>query len=139
MRTDVQIMADAADGPAFSNRSEYDYWADGGRGCYDCANDDQATETWCPILSVALLGKWPAEWARRVHRPDPTSTGFEIVDECSEFLRRPDDGDDDGPKPPPAPTPPAAQLPGQADIFEVFADQIVEQIKQQAPAQAVSA
>jgi hypothetical protein len=134
MRTHEQIAADAADERPFSNSSEYEYWAGSGKGCYDCLNDDAKTEKWCPILGVALLGQWPTEWSRRTiewSSPADASWGtpaasgsYEVVDECAEFLRRPDDdggGDDDDPDPGPPPV-----IDGQVDLFEVFADEIVE-------------
>lgn len=127
IRTDAQINADAADQRPFSNMSEYEYWADSGQGCYDCIHDNPDQERFCPILSVALLSRWPVEWTRRIVKPHPDSAGFNVVDQCTEFTRRPDNGDDDNPEPPPGPKPPAAELDGQVDMFEIFADQIVEQ------------
>jgi hypothetical protein len=135
MRTDEQIMADAADERPFSNHSEYDYWADSGKGCYDCVNDDAETEKYCPILSAALLGKWPREWTRATHQWQigDKSGSYEVVDTCTEFERRPDDGD--GPPPDPEPVPVAD---GQVDMFEVFADQIVDQVAELPRLEAVA-
>lgn len=137
MRTDEEIMADAENRSPFSNGSEYDYWA--GRWCYRCVKDNAETETWCPILSVAMLGNWPKELTRhyvkfgariegtdRVEVSETTPDdpdGCAFVDTCTEFEeRRDDDGDD----PEPEPGPPV--IDGQVDMFEVFADQIVEQV-----------
>jgi hypothetical protein len=128
MRTAEQIMADAADGPAFSNGSEYSYWANSGKGCYDCVHDNPATETYCPILSVGLLGRWPKEWAHSAvgwTSTDGSRSGsYEVVGQCTEFERR-RKGGGDGPKPKPAPP----DCDGQVDMFEVFADQIVEHVE----------
>jgi hypothetical protein len=101
MRTDEQIMADAADERPFSNHSEYEVWADSGNGCYDCAHDNPDAERYCPILSAALLGKWPREWTRAAHQwqVGDKSGSYEVVDECVEFERRPDDGDGPPPEP----------------------------------------
>lgn len=145
MRTSEQIQADAEDRSPFSNGSEYDYWA--GRWCYRCRRDDAATETWCPILSVAMLGAWPKELTRhyvkfgariegtdRVEVSETTADdpdGCTFVDTCSEFDERRDGEDDPTPEPGP---PPVAD--GQVDMFEVFADQITEQVRDAA---AVSA
>jgi hypothetical protein len=126
MRTDEQIMADAADKSPFSNMTEYEIWADSGRGCFDCTRDNPNAELFCPILSVALLSKWPTEWTRATRHWEAggKSGSYEVVGECTEFERRPDgDGDDPDPEPEPEPV-----IEGQVDMFEVFADQIVEQI-----------
>lgn len=122
MRSDDEIMADAADERPFSNYSEFEHWADAGRGCYDCLHYD--TPTGCPIEGTALLGKWPKEWTRRVFKPHVDSSGIEVVDECTEFEERRDDGNSE-PEPEPEP-PPVAE--GQVDMFEVWADEIVEHV-----------
>lgn len=138
MRTYEQIAADAEDCSPFSNGSEYDHWAD--RWCYRCRRDDAETETWCPILSVAMLGSWPKELTRhyvkfgariegtsRVEVSETTADdpdGCAFVDRCTEFEER---RDDDGDAPEPQPSPPPV-IDGQVDMFEVFADQVVEQI-----------
>jgi len=130
MRTPDEIAADAEARSPFSNHTEYEMWAGHGRGCYDCANDDDATEKYCPILGAALLGGWPKEWTRRTVQWEigGKSGSYEVVDECTDFDRRPDDdGPDDGddqPEPDPGPPP---VLEGQIDMFEVFADRIAEQ------------
>lgn len=141
MRTSEQIAADAEDRSPFSNHSEFDYWADSGKGCYDCLHDNPATETYCPILSAAMLGNWPKELTRRYVKfgafdkgtnrfevfettaDDPDGCAF--VATCTEFEER-RDGEDD-PEPDPEPPPVNA---GQIDMFEVFADQITEQVRQ---------
>ena len=132
MRTAEQIAADAENRRAFSNGSEYEYWADSGRGCYDCTQDDPNTEKYCPILGVALLGQWPKEWARRT--VESRYGSYEAVGECAEFDERRDDGepDDDSPDPDPGP-PPAVE--GQIDMFEVFAERIADEATAVRPAE----
>lgn len=134
MRTPDEISADAADEQPFSNHTEYEMWAGSGRGCYDCANDDDAAEKWCPILGTALLGKWPKEWTRRAYTWEigGKSGSIENVDECIEFDRRPDDdGPGDEPEPDPGPPP---VIEGQVDMFEVFADQAIASLQHPAGA-----
>jgi hypothetical protein len=132
MRTVEEVWADAVDKPPFSNHTEFEIWAGSGSGCYDCVNDDAATEKYCPILGAALLGKWPREWPRVVHRWEigDASGTRQVVGECSEFVQRPewpgDDDPDDGPPPDPTPPPVCA---GQVDMFEVFVDQLVEHVE----------
>lgn len=120
------VMANAKDERPFSNHSEYEYWADSGRGCYDCIHDNPDVELYCPILGAALLGRWPAEWTRRVHHWEigGKSGDYEVADECTGFERRPD-GDDGPDVPEPGPQP-VAVIDGQVDMFEVFADSIAE-------------
>jgi hypothetical protein len=137
MRTEEQIAADAEERSPFSNGTEYDMWAD--RWCYRCRRDDAETETYCPILSVALLGGgWPKEWTRHYVKfgafikeadrfevsettaDDPDGCAF--VDTCTEFEERRDNGGDPEPEPEPPPV-----IDGQVDMFEVFADRIAEQ------------
>lgn len=134
MRTSEQISADAAAERPFSNHTEWEIWADAGRGCYDCANDDPDRNKYCPILTAALPKGWPAEWTRRTHtwQAGDASGTYDVVDECTEFEERthwPGDGDDPDNGPPPPPAPPAV-IDGQVDMFEVFTDQIVEQVAQ---------
>ena len=125
MRTYEEIAADAAAESPFSNSTEYEIWADSGRGCYDCRHDDAETDTFCPILSAALLSTWPKEWTRRTvdWQIGDASGSYETVGECTEFQERRDDGEDE---PEPEPDPPPV-IDGQVDLFEVFADQIAEQ------------
>lgn len=131
MRTLEQIRADAAAESAFSNHSEYEIWAD--RNCYECVHDNPETDTFCPILSVALLGGWPKEWTRR--RVEFTTVEgklsfYEVVDTCTEFEQRPDDegGGDDDP-PPDGPGPFDAEQPGQTDIFTFFAEDAISKLQ----------
>lgn len=132
MRSEDEVRADAdTDRRPFSNHSEFDIWAD--RHCYDCVNDDEATERYCPILNVAMLGQgWPAEWTRHhlkfgpriegTDRVEVTETtaddpaGYECVDTCTEFEERRDPGpDDDEPEPEPPPV-----CDGQLDIIDAY-------------------
>lgn len=128
MRTSAEITADAADQRPFSNSTEYEIWAND-RGCYDCTNDDDATEKWCPILSLAITGMWPKEWTRRtVDWEINGKTGsYETVGDCTEFDERRDDdgGPDDAPEPDPGPSP---VIEGQIDMFEVFAERITDEV-----------
>lgn len=85
-----------------------------------------------PILSVAMLGGWPAEWTRHhlkfgariegTDRVEVTETtaddpaGFECVDTCTEFEPRRDDGPgDDEPEPEPPPV-----CDGQLDLIDAY-------------------
>jgi hypothetical protein len=119
MRSYDEIAASAREGSAFSNSSQFEYWASN-RGCWTCRNDDAETEKWCPILGVALSsGKTPAEWVT-FSEEDEIHGNYT----CTEYdERRDDDPDDDG-EPDPGPPPVIA---GQVDMFEVFAEQITDQ------------
>lgn len=127
MRTEEEIQASAAPGERpFSNHTEYDMWAD--RYCYECVNDDDATETYCPILSVALLGSWPQEWTR-ARREFTTVDGnpahYDYVDTCTEFEERRKGGGGE-PKPP---TPkPVVQCDGQLDIVDAYLDTAIDEL-----------
>lgn len=126
MRTYDEILASARDGSAFSNSTSFEIWS-ANRGCGTCRNDDDATEKYCPILSVALAsGKTPAEWVEMSDRVQDYT--------CTEYDPRPDDDDGDDPAPEPDPGPPPV-IEGQVDIFEVF----VEHIADTASAERVSA
>jgi hypothetical protein len=149
MRTDTEIMADAEDRRVFSNGTEGEIWMGSGHGCYDCQHDDIGVggdEKYCPILSAMLVGVWPkeigretVEWSYPANESwgKPATAGsYEVAGECSEFFRRPDDDDgpdddDDGPPPDPGP-PPVVE--GQIDMFEIFAEQIVDAIPDRRPA-----
>jgi hypothetical protein len=127
MRSEAEIHADAERRRPFSNHTEYEIWAGSGRGCYDCRHDKPDIEKWCPILSAALLSLWPKEWEHETEKWEigGKSGSIQVVGECSEFEHDDGDGDDD-PEPDPAPEP-VAELDGQVDMFEVFADRIAEQ------------
>jgi hypothetical protein len=120
VRTEEQIQAGARDGRPFSNGTEGYAWM--GNWCDECVHNDEETEKYCPILTVALLSKTPAEWVEQPWgqiegRPEgelaPTLGGQYV---CTEFERRRDDGDDDpepGPEPPP-------EVDGQLDIVDAY-------------------
>lgn len=112
MRTPEEIRATARPGRAFSNMTAFEIWA-ANRGCWDdCIHDDEATEKWCPIYTLALGGEWiPAEW------PPAEPYG---VGECTEYERRPDPGDGPDPEPEPDPVPD-----GQLDLFTYRLDEDV--------------
>lgn len=124
MRTEDEILADAVKQQPFSNSTSFEIWANSGRGCYDCRHDKPDIEKYCPILSAAYLGFIPKEW---------TDQGLQDYD-CSEFEYDDEDGDDD-PEPEPVPQP-VAEMDGQTDMFEVFAEHITETV---AKREAVSA
>jgi hypothetical protein len=121
MRTYDEILADAKPGSAFSNSSQFEHWAGGPRGCYTCRNDDEQTERYCSILCAAVGGGGiPREWT--------TETAEDHIHgnyTCTEYDRRPDDGDS-GKEPDPDPGPPPA-MEGQIDMFEVFAERIADE------------
>jgi hypothetical protein len=141
MRTETEIMADAADQRPFSNHTEYEIFAGSGEGCYDCVHDDPETDKFCPILTVSLIGSdgrpaWPREWTRATHRwqVGDASGSYEVVDSCAEFEERPEwggDDPDDMPEPDPEP-PPVCE--GQVDMFQVWAEQITEHVESAVPA-----
>lgn len=120
MRTFDEIAADARPGSAFSNSTSFEIWS-ANRGCGTCRNDDDATELYCPILSVAIAtGTTPAEWLELDEHRIQDYT-------CTEYDERRDDGgDDEDPAPDPNPGP-AVELEGQIDMFEVFAEKITDE------------
>ncbi len=135
MRTYEQILDTAPERRPFSNGTEFDMWAD--RHCYRCVNDDDATERYCPILSVALTGHWPAEWSRTRHdftTVDGDPSFYESVDTCTDFEERRKRGRDSGPKPPPQPRP---ECDGQLDIVDVYLDTAIDELTT-APAEVTS-
>lgn len=94
MRTPDEIDAAATEGSPFSNGSEGYAWMD--RWCDECANNDEETEKWCPILSVALLGKTPAEWSEKPWQQIKGAPEGEVAPvlgdtyHCSEFVQAPE-------------------------------------------------
>ena len=130
MRTEAEIQADAKPGSPFSNGTEGYAWM--GNWCERCTNNDEETELWCPLLTVALLGKTPVEWieqpwrswndANGVEHPPAPSLGDKY--HCIEFedRRDPDDGDD----PEPEPEPPVCE--GQLDIVDLYLDAAIDQL-----------
>lgn len=124
MRTEAEITADATPERAFSNGTEGYAWMD--RWCYECVHNDEATEKWCPILTVALLGKTPVEWVEQPWRQIPGRPEGETAPElggryvCTEFERRPEPGDDDPDTGPPTPPDPAPEVDGQLDLVDAY-------------------
>lgn len=120
MRTEEEIQADAKDRRPFSNGTEGYAWMD--NWCYRCMKNDEETELWCPLLTVALLGKTPVEWI------DQTADGHRLGDtyRCIEFEERPDDGrGDDEPEPNPGP-PPVDE--NQLDLIDAYLDTAIGEL-----------
>lgn len=124
MRPEAEISASAEDRRPFSNGTEGFAWM--GDWCYECVHNDEETELWCPILTVAILGKWPTEWTRRqVGWTSKDSSGsYEVVDTCTEFEERRDPGPDDEPESGPGPYDP--EMDGQTDIFTFIVEDALE-------------
>jgi hypothetical protein len=123
MRTYDEIQVSAREGSAFSNSSQFEYWANGQRGCYSCRNDSMdrrdEPEKFCPILSVSMLGNGiPAEWVT-FSEEDEIHGSYT----CTEYDER---RDDDGGDPESEPEPPPV-VEGQIDMFEVFAERIADE------------
>jgi len=119
VKTDAEIDAAAIDKRPFSNGTEGYAWM--ANWCDDCGHNDEETEKWCPILSVALLGKTPAEcveqpWQQVAGRPEgETAPVLGGTYECTEFELAADP-EDPGDPPPVAPEPvPVAD--GQLELF----------------------
>jgi hypothetical protein len=134
VRTEDEIKADVDPKRPFSNGTEYEIWASS--HCYECVNEDfGSTDSYCPILSVALLDGWPKEWTRQLHKWEigDASGEYEVVDTCTEFVQRPDwpgdDDPDDGPDPDPGP-PPVVE--GQLDLIDAYLDTAIGEL-QKAP------
>lgn len=117
MKSEAEISAAATDGRPFSNGTEGYGWM--AHWCDECTHNDEETELWCPILTVALLGKTPAEWTKRTVESEYGS--YDVIDTCTEFEQRHDDDGPDEPEPDPV-GPFDPEMPGQVDIFEVFVD-----------------
>lgn len=121
MRTEEEIQADATEARPFSNGSEGHAWTS--NWCDECVHNDEETELWCPILSVALLGSTPKEWVeqpwKQVSGRPEGHTAPELGGkyECTEFKRRPNDDGDDDPAPDPEPPP---EVDGQLDIVDAY-------------------
>jgi hypothetical protein len=115
------IPAEAREGRAFSNSTQFEIWA-ANRGCYTCTKDDDATEKYCPILTAALQGGIPPEWTCETEQ-DYLHGNYT----CSDYEERhDDDGPDGGDDPEPDPGPPPV-VEGQIDMFEIFAERIADQ------------
>jgi hypothetical protein len=121
VRTEAEIDAAARPGRPFSNGTEGYAWM--GSWCDECVHNDEETELWCPILTVALLGKTPAEWVEQPWgqipgRPEG-ETAPSLTDRyhCTEFQQRPDPGDEAEDPPPPEPVP---ECDGQLDLVDAY-------------------
>jgi hypothetical protein len=135
MRSYEEIKADALPERTFSNGSEFDIWAD--RWCYECVHDDANQEKYCPILSVAMLGEGrPREWTTRKHEwtIGDSSGSFDVINTCTEFERRPDNGGGDDEDPGPDPGPPPVHE-GQLDLIDAYLDAAIGELST-APAMA---
>lgn len=109
VRDQSEIERDALPVRAFSNSTEWEIWAYGWchKPCAKDANED------CPLLTVAVLGKTPAEWTK-VGLGDYRCSEFEeaeqpemppvpVLDDEPDPLRRPD-----------------GEFVGQVDIFQAL-------------------
>jgi hypothetical protein len=104
VRTYDEIYKDAADKPAFSNSTEWEFWQSA--WCDECINEpedeNEAAVNGCPLISIGFLGMTPKEWV-------PTSNPSRVpaLGDCSLdclMFRDEDDGPD--PEPRPIPDPP---------------------------------
>lgn len=83
MRSPEEISASARDVRAFSNGTEGYAWM--GNWCHECKHDDEETEKWCPILTLAMIGeKTPAEWVEK--NPYGLGDQLTIFDEMADQL-----------------------------------------------------
>lgn len=130
MRTEAEIQADAKDQRPFSNGTEGYTWM--AYWCDECTKNDEGRELWCPLLTVALLGKTPAEWIEQPWqqikgRPEgETAPSLSDKFHCTEFEQRRDDGgDDSGPEPDPGP-PPVCE--GQLDLVDAYLDTAIDEL-----------
>lgn len=127
MRTYDEAYAAAKDRRPFSNGTEGYAWED--NWCARCVHDGEFRRTWegsgCPLMMVALMGRTPVEWI------DQTANGHRLGDtyHCTEFRDVEEGGGEGEPEPVPPPV-----IDGQVDMFEVFADQITEQVREVVPA-----
>lgn len=137
MRNYDEALAAARPKRPFSNGTEGYAWMDA--WCDQCVHDAQFQRTGegsgCPLIRVALMGKTPVEWIDQ--RPNQHVLGDTY--HCTEFRDVDDDGGDGTDDEPTPPTPdPVTVIEGQTDIFEVFADQVVEQAQRAAEQMAVA-
>jgi hypothetical protein len=121
MRSYEEAMAASKDEPAFSNGTEGYAWM--ANWCDECVNNDEETELWCPLLTVALLQRTPVEWVEQpwgqVKGAPEGETAPRLGDtyHCTEFRQRPEPGDEDDPEPEPEP-PPVCD--GQLDLIDAY-------------------
>lgn len=97
----------AKDEPAFSNSSEWEIWS--ARTCEECVHDGMGVgedQPQCPLITVALCGRTPAEWTDQ----QPPLGAYA----CACFSRRPDEPATRAPESPA----PAEPIPGQLEMFQ---------------------
>jgi hypothetical protein len=132
MRPEAEIDAAARPGSPFSNGTEGYSWM--ANWCDECTNNDEATELWCPILSVALLGKTPAEWVEQPWKQIKGRPEGEVAPSlgdtyhCTEFVQRPEWHDDPDGDPPPPPDP-APECDGQIDLIDVYLPTALDELR----------
>lgn len=104
MRGYDAIWADAAEQPAFSNGTSWDFWE--ARWCGSCLNEpedvNESAVNGCPLISVGILGRTPKEWTPTANPSRVPELGEHSLD-CSMY-RSEDDGPD--PEPQSIPDPP---------------------------------
>lgn len=89
-------------GPAFSNSTEWELWS--ARWCTQCSRDAFANYgAGCPLVTIGLCGRIPAEWIESPPEQVFTETGMNVGElyHCVEF--RPRGGGDPEPRPKPEP------------------------------------
>ncbi len=89
-------------GPAFSNSTEWDLWS--ARWGALCSRDVFANYgAGCPLVTIALCGRIPAEWVESPPEQVFTESGMNVAElyHCVEF--RPRGGGDPEPRPKPEP------------------------------------
>lgn len=117
MRSFDEITSDAKQQSPFSNGFQGESWMD--RWCWAPCKKDRDSS--CPLVLAAYSGYTPKEWT------EVNPGGLADRYHCSEF--EPDDDGGGGVEPAPQPQP-VAELDGQVDMFEVWAQQITEQVPQ---------
>jgi hypothetical protein len=125
MRSEAEIRADAIEGHTFSNGTEWEIWSD--HWCWHPCKNDRNED--CPLIMLGLLGYRPKEW---IDAADERVAHGRY--ECTEY--EPDDEEDADELDLPAPTGPAVEIYGQVDIFEVFAEQVADAVREAVPAHA---
>lgn len=112
MRTQKEIDATAKDEAPFSNHSEFEAWSfnvcEQGNGCRYDSSVSAGPERFCPILTVLMYGKKPAELLDEQGK---------LSGSCLEYEESSDlDTTDDHESPPVVE--PVEPIPGQLDMFE---------------------
>lgn len=89
-------------GPAFSNATEGELWS--ARWCAKCSRDAFANYgAGCPLVTIALCGRIPAEWIESPPEQVFTDSGMNVPElyHCVEFRPRGGGGPEPRPKPEP--------------------------------------